>query len=329
MWISYCGRSRANLRPVPSLPTPVKKLVPPLVNVVPVLVGLCWLALPFTAGDLLTTAAEQRSTPVQWVLAVGLWLGWGVGVGTIAIARTSSLTLGRYVIPAGLAATLWAALETDPDGTRTLGVTGVIGLACAAAAAALVLTAAYGDRSVNGSSYGAERRFALRPPTAVVLGPLPLLWLVVTAGVVAGPLLLAARSWIAGVVVLAGGWALAPVIVRRTHQLSRRWLVLVPAGVVVHDPLVLTDSLLVQKNNLAHIGPALADTTATDLTMGALGLAIEVGLREPSSILTNADRRAAGGSFTAPGTEVSAVLVTPSRPGAVMRTVTERRLPVR
>lgn len=304
-------------------------LVPALVSLVPVLVGLCWLALPFTAGDLLATAAAQRSTPVQWVLAVGLWLGWGVGVGTIAIARTSSLTLARYVIPAGLAATVWAAIDTDPDGNRALGATGVVGLACAAAACALVLTAAYGDRSVNGSSYGAERRFALRPPTAVVLGPLPVLWVVVTAGVVAGPLLLAARSWIAGVVVLAAGWALAPVIVRRTHLLSRRWLVLVPAGVVVHDPLVLTDSLLVQKNNLAGVGPALADTTATDLTMGALGLAIEVRLGEPSTILTNADRRAAGGSFTAPGTEVEAVLVTPSRPGAVMRTVAERGLPVR
>lgn len=300
-----------------------------MTTLVPVLVGLCWLVLPFTAGDLLATAAAQRSTPVQWVLAVGLWLGWGVGVGTIAIARTSSLTLGRYLIPAGLAATVWAAVDADPDGNRALGATGVIGLACAAAACALVLTAAYGDRCVNGSSYGAERRFALRPPTAVVLGPLPVLWVVVTAGAVAGPLLLAARSWVAGVVALAAGWALAVVIVRRTHQLSRRWLVLVPAGVVVHDPLMLTDSLLVQKGNLAGIGPALADTTATDLSMGALGLALEVALREPSKILTNADRRAAGGSFTAPGTEVTAVLVTPSRPGAVMRTVTERRLPMR
>jgi hypothetical protein len=294
-----------------------------------VLVAVCWLALPFTAGDLLADAGARRSAAVQWVLAVGLWLGWGVGVGTIAIARTSSLTLARYVIPAGLAATVWAALDVGADGNRTLGVTGVAGLACAAAACALALTAPFGDRSVNGSSYGAERRFALRPPTAVVLGPLPVLWAVVIAAVAAGPLLLAARSWIAGAVVLVAGWALAPVVVRRTHQLARRWLVLVPAGVVVHDPLVLTESLLVQKGNLAGIGPALADTTATDLTMGALGLAIEVKLGEPSSILTNADRRAAGGSYTAAGTVVSAVLVAPSRPGAVMRTVAERQLPVR
>jgi hypothetical protein len=293
-------------------------------TVVPAVVAVCWLALPFTVGDAVASALGDRSTPVVWVAATGLWLGWAVGAGAIVIARTSGLTIARYVVPGAAAVAVWATADASE-----VTPVAVAGLVAATVAASLVLTAAFGDRSVNGSSYGAERRFALRPPTAVVLGPLPLLWVVVAAGVTAGPLLLAARVWVAGAVALVVGWPLAAAIVRRTHVLSRRWLVLVPAGVVVHDPLVLVDSLLVQKANLASLGPALADTTATDLTMGAVGLAVEVHLRTPSSILTHAERRAAGGSLVAAGTEVDAVLVTPSRPGAVMRTVTERHLPVR
>lgn len=297
---------------------------PTVTTVVPAVVAVCWLALPFTAGDAVAAALAGRSTPVVWVVAVGLWLGWAVGAGAIVIPRTSSLTIARYVVPAGAAVAVWATADT---GEPTAAA--VAGLVAATVAASLVLTAAFGDRSVNGSSYGDERRFALRPPTAVVLGPLQVLWVVVVAAVAAGPLLLAAQLWVAGAVALVAGWPLAVTIVRRTHVLSRRWLVLVPAGVVVHDPLVLVDSLLVQKANLASLGPALADTAATDLTMGALGLAIEVHLRTPSSMLTNAERRAAGGSLVAAGSEVDAVLVTPSRPGAVMRTVAQRNLPVR
>lgn len=287
--------------------------------VVPVVVGVCWLALPFTTGDSVAAALAERSEPVRWVAAVGLWFGWAVGAGTVAIARTTSLTLARYVVPAALPVAVWATAST---GTPDAG--GVAGLVCAALAATLVLTALYADRSVNGSSYGAERRFALRPPAGVVVGLIAVLWVVVAGAVTTGPLLLASHQWVAGAALTAVGWPLAVVVVRRTHVLSRRWLVLVPAGVVVHDPLVLSDSLLVRRADVVSVAPALADTSATDLTMGAMGLALEVRLRTPTQILTNAGRRAAGGSYTAAGTPVDAVLVSPSRPGAVMAELAKR-----
>lgn len=296
-----------------SIPRPIATTVVPLV------VGLCWLALPFTTGDSVSAALAPRPEAVQWVVGVGLWAAWAVGLGTIAIARTSSLTIARFIVPAAPVVAVWAAADTG-----VMDATTATGLVVATAAATLALTALYADRSVNGSSYGAERRFALRPPAGVLVGLLPLLWVVVLAAVATGPLLLANQLWIAGAVATAIGLPVAVVVVRRTHVLSRRWLVLVPAGVVVHDPLMLSDSLLVQRANLASLAPALADTTATDLTMGALGLALELRMRTPSEILTNADRRAAGGSYTTPGTPVDAVLVSPSRPGAVMRTVTGR-----
>ncbi len=296
---------------------------------VPIVVALCWLLLPFTAGDAFAAALDDRSGTAQWVIGVTAWAVWAAGAVAIAVPRTSSLTVARFLVPGALVATIAAAAVATTDGPGTgltgqgLPPTGVVGLVCATLAATLVLTALFGDRSINGSSYGAERRFALRPPaSALVL--VTALWLVAMAAAAAGPLLLASGSWAVGGIVTVLGLALGAVIMRRAHILARRWLVLVPAGVVVHDPWMLADSLLVQRANLVDIVPAAAETTATDLTAGAQGLALEIRLRQPSPIVTTAARRTADGSLTAPSIDVEAVLVAPTRPGAVMRTLANR-----
>ena len=109
--------------------------------------------------------------------------------------------------------------------------------------AALALVAAFspltGDVFIDGSSYGDERRFALRVPTALVFGPVPLAGIGAVAAPIAGPLLLAAEQWLAGALVLAIGVPVAVVSVRALHGLARRWVVLVPAGLVLHDPHAL------------------------------------------------------------------------------------------
>lgn len=295
---------------------------------VTIVVGICWLVLPFTSGDAVEAALTGREPLARWVVGAGAWALWATGAAVLAVPRTASLTVARFVVPAGLAATVAAVVvaagSDDPD--AAVGVAAVIGVTAAAVATVLTLSATFGDRAVNGSSYGAERRFALRP-TAAMFAVAPLLWLIVVGAVAAGPLLVAGGLVVVGAAVTVAGWAAAGLVVRRAHVLSRRWLVLVPAGVVVHDPLVLTDSLLVQRRSLAGLGPAPADTGARDLTGGAFGLALEVRLTEPTSILTNAARREAGGSLTAPGEQVDAVLVATSRPGAVVREAAARRLP--
>lgn len=302
---------------------PLRLVVSPLA--VTLAAAVCWLALPFTAGDALDVATAGADAPGRWVIGLGAWALWAAGTAALALASTASLTVARFVVPAGLAASAAAAIAGGADGA-TRGPAGVIGVTAAAAATVLVLSAPFGDRAVNGSSYGAERRFALRPTAAMVVAA-PLLWLLALLAVAAGPLLAAGGFVVAGVLTTMAGWPLAFAIVRRTHVLARRWLVLVPAGIVVHDPLVLTDSLLVQRRSLVGLGPAPADTDARDLTGGAFGLALEVRLREPASILTNAQRREAGGSLTAPGEQVDAVLVAASRPGAVVREAAGRGLP--
>lgn len=307
----------------------VSRPTPPVVAATAVLVA--WVLLPITAGDPLADAVSDRSDAVGWVLAVLLWGTWTGGLVALLVPRTSSLTAARLVVPAAVPAVAWAVVDAEATDALALG-----GLALAAAAGALVLTAWVGERFANGSSYGDERRFLLRPPIPVLAGPLELLWAAMVATAAGGPLLLAAEQWVAGAVVTAAAVPVVVLGVRATHGLSRRWIVLVPAGLVVHDPMALLDTLLVQRAQVARVGPAAADTTATDLTMGAAGLALQIDLAEPAEVLALASRNLGDQAVEVqPGLEeatervtLGSVLVTPSRPGALLRAAAERRLPV-
>jgi hypothetical protein len=121
------------------------------------------------------------------------------------------------------------------------------------------------------------------------------------------------------------------------HGLSQRWLVFVPAGVVVVDRMVLTDALLVQRQRVAAIGivqPAAVTTsvtdtdadadTDTDLTSGALGPRLRISLSTPELIVPAASRLRR--SEPIEPYEVSAVLVVPSRPGWALAEARSRRL---
>ncbi len=280
-----------------------------------------WLTLPFTAGTAFGDALDPRSRGVQVVATVALWVLWLAGLVAALVPSTVSLTVARTLAPASLAAAAWAAVVV-PDGADAPEA---VALGATALVAVVALSAPVGDRFVNGSSYGDERRMPLRPPGALLLGPIEVTWLVVVAGATAGPLLLATRQWVLGAVALVVGWALALGGVRLLHRLSQRWLVFVPAGVVVVDRLALTDALLVVRQRVDSLGPAPADTTATDLTVGALGLALELRLTEPETIIP-APRRTGADRGAAQPVEVRAVLVAPSRPGWALEEARRRRL---
>jgi hypothetical protein len=145
---------------------------------------------------------------------------------------------------------------------------------------------------VDGSSYGPELRLPLRVPPSLALGPMPLAVVVVLAGLSAGPLLLAARQWTVGLLLTGVGPPLAYLAARSVHGLSRRYLVFVPGGVVVHDPLALVDPVLLPKRGLASVGPAPAGSEGEDLTLGAGGLIMELRLEEPSDLVRRRPGRA-------------------------------------
>lgn len=283
---------------------------------------LLWLVLPVVAGPALADALADRSRGVQVVASTMAWLCWGAVLAASLVPRTVTLTVVRALAPVAVLLCTWAAGASDE---LAFGLAGVV-LAVLAAIAALAPTTA--DAFVDGSSYGDERRVALRVPMAMAVGPVPIAWALAAAGLVTGPLLLAAEQWVAGGLALVLGVPVVVAVVLRLHVLSRRWLVFVPAGVVVHDPLAMAEPVLLQRHLLRRIGPADASAAspdgggALDLTGGALGLALELRTAEPFTVGLRQGRE------TVETTGVPAVLVTPGRPATTLEVAAQRKLPV-
>lgn len=180
----------------------------------PWLLRLVWALLPLTAGPAFAGAFDDRSRPVQLAGSVGLWGVWaGVLLGTLVLAPVG-LTAVRLAAPAALVASVLAA-ASGAD-----GVAASLAVAWSAVAAGVASSSPIGFDFVNGPAYPNERRHLLRAPGPLLLGPLPLSWLVITAAPSAAALLLAARSWVAGGVLAAVGVPAAVLLARATHGLS-------------------------------------------------------------------------------------------------------------
>lgn len=282
------------------------------------LLRLLWAGLPLTVGPAIEAAVAPASTPVRVVVAVGCWVTWAAVLLALLVPRLASLTALRVGAPALATVAAVAAVRDE------LETADLVAVAMAAIVAVATAWPTVADRLVDGSSYGPERRFPLRVPPAVAGGAAPLGVAVVLGGLVAGPLLLATRQWIAGTVALVLGLPAAALALRSLHALSRRFLVLVPGGIVVHDPFTLTDPVLLARGSLARIGPAPEDSEAVDLTLGAGGLIVELALDRPDDLVL---RRPGRGPDEAVRT--SGVLVAPTRPGALLTEATTRGLPTR
>ena len=284
---------------------------------------LLWLAVPFLAGPSFADALDPRSRPIQLTASLGLWALWAIALLGMLVPRTVSLTLVRITVPASVAAAAWAALLV-PDGA---GGPEAVALGITTLTAIVSLSAPIGEQFVNGSAYGEERRLPLRPPGPLVLGPIEVVWALVVAGAVAGPMLLAAEQWVPGALATVAGWAVAVLGVRSLHQLARRWVVFVPAGMVLVDTTVLTDALLARRHRVARLGPARVENAALDLTAGSLGLALQLEFTEPEVVVPVPPGRRRGDASTTP-LRVEAVTFTPSRSSSVLREAARRRLPV-
>jgi hypothetical protein len=281
------------------------------------LVRAAWLALPLLAGPVFADALDPRSRPVQVVVSGGLWLVWALVLVATLVPRTVTLTAVRIVTP-GVLVTVVAAVVDASDSSTLARMAGLVG---ALMVVGVVFAPSVGQAFVNGSSYGEELRVPLRVPAPLLLGPIEVAWLAV-ALVVAGPLLLAARQWAAGVVLLALGAGGAWWGVRVLHSLARRWVVFVPTGMVLHDPLTLVDPILLRRSTVRQLGPAPASTTGLDLTRGALGLALEADLVGDVSLTL-----VSGGRGTETETvDTACVLFTPTRPGALLAAARARKI---
>lgn len=262
-----------------------------------------WAALALTAAGF-GEALSDSSRPVQIVAMVGLWTGWALGLLATLVPTVTSLTGLRLLAPLApvVAVTSLASGASD--------VLGIVALALGLAACALAFSGEIGEMFSQGSAYGAERRLPLRPPAPLV-PVLVLVWCLLAAALLTGPLLLAARSWVLGAAVSALAAALVVVLVPRFRLLAERWLVIVPAGLVVHDPHLLAETFMLPASAVAGVSLAEADTEAADVTGNALGYAVEISLRDFDKIVLAADRDHPGGRAL----HVKSILVSPTRPG--------------
>lgn len=290
---------------------------------------ILWVVLAVVAAAPIGDALDGRSDAVRWVAVIGLWGGWTAAAVCLLVLRDTFLTGLRILVPAGLAAVL-AALATG-DGLDAIDV---VAVAVAALATVWVLTPWVGEAWIDGSSYGPEQRLPLRPPVLFSAVVVPLTWVLVVAGVSVGPLLLAARAWLPGAALTVVGAAVAFAGARSLHQLSRRWVVMVPAGMVLHDGLVMPEPQLFLRHTVVRLGPATvggpdpdaeaedAAVEPEDLTAGAPGLALRLDLNDPVELLVRQSGR------TTATVSSTAVLFTPSRPRRLLDAAAKRRIPI-
>ena len=231
---------------------------------------VAWLLLPVTVGAAASRAGSDTSTAIHTVAGVELWVLWAVGLVAALVPTTASLTVLRLLAPAPV---LVAAVRTGrAPGPRRRARSGR-----RRGRGGRGLPPGLGRVFCQGSAYGDEAH-PLRPSRrARPRSPAPAVALH-GGGDRRRPLLLAARQWAPGVVVTLVAGLAAGRPPRRFHLLSRRFLVFVPAGLVVHDHLVLVETALFRWIEVRSVERALSGTTALDLTGGALGAALEVTL---------------------------------------------------
>ncbi|HEY3239755.1 MAG TPA: hypothetical protein VGL92_09340 [Acidimicrobiia bacterium] len=270
-----------------------------------------------TAGPAAAAAFDPWSSGPRILATVVLWGVWGAVLVATLVPRPAGLTALR--VAASLAVLLAAGATREASAGAS-----VAALAGTLAMAGLALHPAVGFAFVNGAAYGDERRFPLRLPPALLLGPLPLAVPLLGLGATAGPLLLAGGHPVPGILALVVGWPLAAGLARSLYSLSQRWAVLVPAGIVLKDPLALADPVLFPRERVASLRPlpypaAPADDVC-DLRLGAVAGSLVLELTEEVTLVrTNLRRR--GGEIV----RARRLAFSPRLPDLLLADATRRR----
>lgn len=274
-----------------------------------------WLLLPVGLGPALADAVAGWSSAPRTTAEGLLWAGWGLGLIATLAPRPASLTVVR--VGSGLALAAGAAAVPAAGPVDAAGA-GLLGAVAVALATLPDIGQAFGDAV----AYGDERRLPLRTPATVALLAAPLAVVALGTGISAGPLLVAHGNLALGIPVTAVGLPVAALLVRSLHALSLRWLILVPGGVVVHDPLTLVDPVLLPRDRLAGVEPGAADD-ALDLRLGATRGSVTAHLvdRLPFAV--------GRGGRKAEVVEADRMVVALSRPGAALAALSEHRVALR
>lgn len=270
-----------------------------------VLVG----CLPFIGAEV-GALLDGQSTATQTTGTCLAWLVWGAIVIASFVTHPITLTLLRIGTPVVSGFLIFVAATQGASSLQ------IISAAVGMAILLLSFSAELGGVYVQASAYGDEKRFALRPPV-VLLAPVVIAAFVVDVSIIATPLLLAENNWLAGAIALFGSIISVKYLIPRIHKLSRRWLVFVPAGLVVHDEIVLSINLLIKKQDLNQMQLARDNSSAADLSALTWGVPLELSFNKPLDVSLSAIGARHLKAVSA--IHAQSVLIAASRPGAVLR----------
>ena len=256
----------------------------------------------------ISSATHNLSAFAGTFWAVMAWIVWVAGVFFIAVPSPIGLVIIRTISPLALFASLVTFLSGDD--TAVLAV----GFAAIAVSTAVVFSGEFSHACVNASAYGNEIRFVLRPPVELLL-PAILGWVLVAAPVVVATVAAAAKSWIVFAVSLPVAVLLAILMPMRLAKLATRWLVIVPAGLVIHDKVVLAETIMFRTRDVTDLRLAAADTEAADLTGVTWGVPVQIEVQGGDKIILAPTSDHPQGRAL----HVYSMLVAPSRPGLFLR----------
>jgi hypothetical protein len=280
-----------------------------------------WISLPVAAGGAFADAIAPWPNGPRIVAAVLAWVGWTIVLVATLVPRPWAITVTRFGMPLALAAAVAAAATG-----RGSSIMAAAAIVLTAVACVLGTRGEFARLCAQGSAYGDEERFPLKVPPAVTFPISPVAIAIVGAAVILGPLLLANQSWAAGGIVLVVAGPAAFFTVRLVHQLARRWVILVPAGLVVADPLTITDPVLFPRARIMGFGPADPSRSppedACDLRLGASYGSCALLLTDAADII----RRVRGKGVTI---RANLLLVTPTAAPLLCERARAHRIHVR
>ena len=252
------------------------------------------------------TIADDASRSVSWVLLIWGWLLWTSVAASLLVPSPTSLTIVRIIVPLSVVVSIAASQP--------------LAIFCSVVALIVCSSPVFVDAMVQGGAYGDESRFALRTPLPYVV-PAIIAWLLYTAALIGGSLLLAAQQYIVGAVLVTIGILLSRTIPQRLHRLARRWLVLVPVGIVVHDHLVLHETIMAPSAKILSVARTSDVGEAADLTGGVFGERITIALTEADKvILSKITAKALG---TTEALHVKMFCIAPRRLTAALSAITQ------
>ena len=266
---------------------------------------------------LLSDRIDALSSGAATLSSIALWATWAIVLLCILVPSAVSLTAMRLVAPAHLAITVILVVGALVDESDALSV---LALVPTLVTTIVAMSADIGSNFVQSSAYGDEFRVPLLPSVPFVI-VLVVSWLIWVASLVVGALALTREAWVAGGILVAVGVILGVILPRRFHRFSRRWLVVVPAGFVLHDHVVLAETAMFRRDAIRSVVVTRRDSEVADLSGRGRGIGVAVELLDFDTVVLAATPNQPGGSAL----HVKTWWVRPSRPGRVISAWSRRR----